>query len=140
MIFKTLSHQCRKICWKSRCAAAVNQVVQQLKPRCTPTHEKTPKQTGMAKSGEDNPLFKLFFNCSCSSTSLKEEELKDPQLKLVESSLFTVAPGIRIPVPTTSSPSEWAFSAGGKIVTCKRSCLKPEKVEQLVFLAFNLRT
>ena len=41
-------------------------------------------------------------------------------------------------IPATSSLSEWAFSTSGKIVTCQRSSLKPERVDQLVFLALNL--
>lgn len=49
------------VCHKSRRAAAINQVAQQLKPRCTPTQEKTPKQTGMAESGDDN-LQKMWSN------------------------------------------------------------------------------
>ncbi|XP_066533969.1 E3 SUMO-protein ligase ZBED1 [Hoplias malabaricus] len=41
-------------------------------------------------------------------------------------------------VPATSSPSERLFSTGGNIVNCQRSCLKPHKVDMLVFLARNL--
>ncbi|XP_017291101.2 E3 SUMO-protein ligase ZBED1-like [Kryptolebias marmoratus] len=41
-------------------------------------------------------------------------------------------------IPATSSSSERAFSASGNIITCKRSCLKPDTVDQLVFLALNL--
>ena len=41
-------------------------------------------------------------------------------------------------IPATSSPSERGFSASGNIGTCKRSCLKPERVDQLVFLSLNL--
>ncbi|XP_076832817.1 E3 SUMO-protein ligase ZBED1-like [Brachyhypopomus gauderio] len=41
-------------------------------------------------------------------------------------------------VPATSAPSERLFSAGGNIVTCTRSSLKPAKVDMMVFLAKNL--
>ena len=41
-------------------------------------------------------------------------------------------------IPATSTPSERIFSTGGNIVTCTRAALKPEKVNQLVFLAQNL--
>ncbi|RXN16177.1 zinc finger BED domain-containing 1-like protein [Labeo rohita] len=41
-------------------------------------------------------------------------------------------------IPATSSPSERVFSTGGNVVTCQHSCLKPEMVDMLVFLAKNL--
>ncbi|XP_061884799.1 E3 SUMO-protein ligase ZBED1-like [Entelurus aequoreus] len=41
-------------------------------------------------------------------------------------------------IPATSSPSERLFSASGNVVTCQRSCLKPSKVDMLVFLTKNL--
>ncbi|XP_057216122.1 E3 SUMO-protein ligase ZBED1-like [Triplophysa rosa] len=41
-------------------------------------------------------------------------------------------------IPATSAPSERAFSTGGNIVTCQRATLKPDKVNQLVFLSKNL--
>lgn len=41
-------------------------------------------------------------------------------------------------IPATSSPSERLFSTSGNIVTCQRTCLKPAKVDRLVFLAKNL--
>lgn len=41
-------------------------------------------------------------------------------------------------IPATSSPSERAFSTSGNIITCRRSALKPETVDQLVFFAHNL--
>lgn len=42
-------------------------------------------------------------------------------------------------VPATSVPSERQFSAAGNIVTAKRNCLKPSKVNQLCFLSANLK-
>ncbi|XP_061550161.1 E3 SUMO-protein ligase ZBED1-like [Phycodurus eques] len=41
-------------------------------------------------------------------------------------------------IPATSFPSERIFGASGNMVTSKRSCLKPERVDQLVFLSVNL--
>ncbi|KAM4736424.1 E3 SUMO-protein ligase ZBED1-like isoform 1-T2 [Anableps anableps] len=41
-------------------------------------------------------------------------------------------------IPATGAPSECLFSAGGNMVTCTRSSLKPAKVGMLVFLAKNL--
>lgn len=41
-------------------------------------------------------------------------------------------------IPATCSPSERLFSTSGNIVTCQRTCLKPAKVDRLVFLAKNL--
>lgn len=38
-------------------------------------------------------------------------------------------------IPATSAPSERVFSTGGNIVTCQRATLKPDKVDELVFLA-----
>ena len=42
-------------------------------------------------------------------------------------------------VPATSVPFERDFSVAGNIVTSKRNCLKPAKVNELCFLACNLR-
>ena len=41
-------------------------------------------------------------------------------------------------ISATSSASECLFSTAGNVVTKKRSLLKPEKVDMLVFLAKNL--
>lgn len=41
-------------------------------------------------------------------------------------------------IPATSSPSERLFSTSGNIVTSDRTCLKPDKVNMLVFLSKNL--
>lgn len=40
-------------------------------------------------------------------------------------------------IPATSTASERVFSAAGNIVSAKRSCLKPENVNKLVFLTQN---
>ena len=39
----------------------------------------------------------------------------------------------------TSVPAERVFSCGGNIVSDKRTCLKPERVDNLVFLALNMK-
>ena len=41
-------------------------------------------------------------------------------------------------IPSKSVPSERAFSCTGNIVNVKRSCLLPENVNKLTFLANNL--
>ena len=41
-------------------------------------------------------------------------------------------------VCATTCPSERVFSSSGNIITAKRNCLKPDKVDKLVFLAKNL--
>ena len=41
-------------------------------------------------------------------------------------------------VCATSCPFERVFSTSGNIITAKRSCLNPDKVDKLVFLAKNL--
>ena len=60
----------------------------------------------------------------------KTEETKFPSLaKLAKKYLCVCA---------TSVSSERIFSTGGSIVTDSRTCLKPERVDSLVFLAKNL--
>ena len=43
-------------------------------------------------------------------------------------------------IPATSVASEREFSAAGNIVSAKRNCLKPAKVNQLCFLSQNLKS
>ena len=40
-------------------------------------------------------------------------------------------------VPATSVPAEQVFSVAGEVVNCKRSSLKPENVDMLIFLNKN---
>ena len=40
----------------------------------------------------------------------------------------------------TSVAAEHVFRCGGNIVTDRRTCLKPEKVDSLVFLALNMKS
>ena len=61
--------------------------------------------------------------------------------KFEESRLPTLSKVARkyLCVCATSVESERTFSTGGNIVTKKRSSLKPNKVNQLIFLAKNLK-
>ena len=67
---------------------------------------------------------------SCPLKWYKEEQKRLPLLSALASKYLSVC--------ATSVSSERAFSSGGHIVNCKRSCLKPDKVNQLVFLSKNL--
>lgn len=42
-------------------------------------------------------------------------------------------------VNATSTPSERLFSYAGNIVSKKRNCLRPDKVDMLTCLAYNMR-
>ena len=42
-------------------------------------------------------------------------------------------------VPTTSTPSERAFSKAGNLITKKRAQLKPGKVDMVLFLNTNMK-
>jgi len=42
-------------------------------------------------------------------------------------------------VCATSVPAEQVFSCGGNVVFDKRSCLKPDKVDNLVVIALNMK-
>lgn len=61
----------------------------------------------------------------------KSNEKKFPSLSKVAMKYLCIC--------ATSVASERLFSTGGDIVTPSRSCLKPQRVDQLVFLAKNLQ-
>ena len=42
-------------------------------------------------------------------------------------------------IPATSAPSKRLFSAAGHIVNKRRTCLKPENVDVILFLNKNLK-
>lgn len=75
--------------------------------------------TASTIDGEENPL-----------TWWKEHQVNFPRLSRLACRYLCV--------PATSTPSERLFSAAGNIVTCQRSCLKPERVDMLLFLSKNL--
>ena len=70
---------------------------------------------------EDSPL--LWWNV---------EETRYPHLAILARKFLCVC------VCATSVPSERVFSCGGKIVTDRRTALKPDRVDQLIFLALNV--
>ena len=67
---------------------------------------------------------------SCPLTWWKQEKSRLPMLSSVARKFLCIC--------ATSVSSERIFSTGGNIVTDHRTCLKPNKVDQLVFLAKNL--
>ena len=80
-----------------------------------------------------------------------DQYLTHPQLDISEDPLeWWKSESIRYPVLAklarkylcicaTSVPAERVFSCGGNIACDKRTCLKPERVDHLVFLAQNLK-
>ena len=60
----------------------------------------------------------------------KQEAIRIPLLSIVARKYLSVC--------ATSVPSERVFSVGGNVVSSKRGALKPDKVNQLIFLASNL--
>ena len=80
-----------------------------------------------------------------------DQYLSHPQLDVEESPLlWWKIEAVRYPkvaklaqkylcLCATSVPAERVFSCGGNIVSDRRTCLKPERVDSLVFLALNMR-
>ena len=71
---------------------------------------------------------------------IDEDEEETEDMKVYQSQLPHIASLARkyLCIPSTSVPSERAFSCTGNIVNVKRSCLLPENVNKLTFLANNL--
>jgi len=42
-------------------------------------------------------------------------------------------------IPSISTPSEWAFSTAGNIITLKINCLAGETAKWLIFLSHNAK-
>ncbi|GAA6085731.1 zinc finger BED domain-containing protein 1-like, partial [Tachysurus ichikawai] len=96
------------------------------------------------------PRFKATY-ISADNVPTIQEKVKTEMEKMSEAEVCRESQITETAEPTTSSavakkqnsyycssPSERVFCSGGNIVTCLRSCLKPEKVNMLVFLSKNL--
>ena len=73
------------------------------------------------------------------SLCIDESPLRWWKIEVARLPLLSTVARKYLSVCATSVPSERVFSVGGNIVTSKRSVLKPEKVNQLIFLAKNLQ-
>ena len=135
-------------------ARSANDVVESGEPAETPPATK--KAKGLSKV-----LGQCLGKSQSTSTVLTlrqrvkqelDQYLSHPLLDVEESALYwwkveavrypTVAKLARkyLCLCATSVAAECVFSCGGNIVTDRRTCLKPEKVDSLVFLALNMKS
>ena len=113
----------------------------------------TKKSKGLSKV-----LGHCLGNSQCNALTTRQrvkqeldQYLSHPQLDIEESPLdWWKIEAVRYPnvaklaqkylcLCATNVPSERVFSCGGNIVTDRRTCLKPEQVDSLVFLALNMK-
>ena len=117
--------------------------------------------TGLPPSKKPKGLSKILSNCfgNPEVTLTPQQRVKQeidqylthPQLNIEDDPLsWWKLENVRYPILAklarkylclcaTSVPAERVFSCGGIIVCDKRTCLKPERVDSLVFLAQNLK-
>ena len=119
------------------------------------------RETGLPPSKKPKGLSKLLSKCF-GNTEVRltpqqrvkqeiDQYLTHPQLNIEDDPLpWWQSECVRYPILAklarkylclcaTSVPAERVFSCGGNIVSDKRTCLKPERVDNLVFLAQNLK-
>ena len=74
------------------------------------------------------------------SLDIDESPLQWWKLECKRLPLLSIAARKYLCVCATSVTSERVFSIGGQVVNSRRSCLKPHKVNSLIFLAKNFHS
>ena len=83
-------------------------------------------------------LTNLSMNLKC--ICIDESPLQWWKLEFKRLPLLSIAARKYLCVCATSVTSERVFSIGGQVVNSRRSCLKPHKVNSLIFLAKNFNS
>jgi len=92
-----------------------------------PDNERCSEQNELDKYVKENAINKN----ACPLAWWKENSSRYPNIsKLAKKYLC---------IPSTSTPSERAFSTAGNIITAKRNCLSGETAKWLIFLSHNTK-